>query len=281
MRNNEVRALTTKKRLAYFLGCTARMLGVLISDRHYYVFHSEKNGKRRKCEVPDGPNGLLKKAHETVKNALREETMPDWVYSCRNKDYVKNARRHAREKIYMLNMDVSKFYPSCTRHYVLQLFADKNFYGLQPDIAEMLSKILTYKDHIPTGSPASSYLAFWSYYNCFEEIYRYSRAHGFDMSLYVDDMTFSSEKKPSKWFVKTISKILERYGLSVNLDKTKLSGPRDEKEVTGVRITPSGRMLPTKDLLMKYETEEKIPEEQRNPRRLAGLKASINRIPRQ
>lgn len=278
MKNKDILSLTTKKRLAHFLECHVRDLMILTSDKHYYEFTSNKNGKSRRCETPNGPNGSLRQAHEIMKNALREEVMPSWVYSCRGRDYVKNAEHHAHGNIYMVNMDVSKFYPSCKRQRVLQLFVDDNFYGLPPDIAELLSSILTFKDHIPTGSPVSSYLAFWSYYSCFEEVYRLSSAKGFEMTLYVDDMTFSSYKKPNRWFLETITNILNRYGLSVNLNKTRISKPSEDKEVTGVKLDPIGIMSPPEKLLRKFECERQIPEKERNPKRLSGLLASINRI---
>ena len=98
------------------------------------------------------------------------------------------------------------------------------------------------------------------------------------MTLYVDDMTFSSSKKPNQWYLDTITGILKRYGLSANMSKTKISYPHDDKEATGVKITPRGEMLPPDKLLTKLELEKSLPEETRNPKRLAGLQTSINRI---
>lgn len=282
MKNSEILALTSKKRLAHFLECDLRDLSLFASDTCYRVFEAKPKGKLRRCEVPDGPNGGLKRAHDLVKNALREEALPDWLYSCRGKDYVKNAACHACPNNYVINMDISKFYPSCTRHYVLQLFADKNFYGLPPDVAELLSKILTYQGHIPTGSSASSYLAFWSYYNCFKEIFRFATAKKYKVTLYVDDLTLSSPKNfPAKYrekCVRTIGNIMERYGLPVNEKKTRIAGPCQEKKVTGVKITPKGEMLPPDELMRKIDWENSIPKRERNPRRLVGLLAARDRI---
>jgi hypothetical protein len=139
--------------------------------------------------------------------------------------------------------------------------------------------MLCFKGHIPTGSPVSSYLAFFSHYNCFYEIHTLSRAHGEDMTLYVDDMTFSSKKKPSKWFILTVGKILSRYGLSCNIEKTTIYMPdENEKILTGVCVNSSGKMFPTSNQLQKIYEEMAIPEIERNPHRLRGMIAHKDRI---
>jgi hypothetical protein len=214
----------------------------------------------------------LKIAHDAVFNALAQEKMPDWVFSCKGRGHVMNAFYHSRPNIYMLTMDVTKFYPSCTQKAVYQLFVDKNNYGLPGDIAWRLSKILTYNDHIPTGSSVSSLLAFWAYFNCFDEIHRFSRAHSNKMSLYVDDIGFSSKKEPSGWFIGNISEILHKYGLSCNLDKTKIYKPNEDKINTGVTITSDGLLKPTEKILQKIKEEEKISPDKRKPGRLQSLR---------
>lgn len=245
MKNRILLGLSSKKKLAHFLQCSNRDLKELASDKYYKEHHDTRHGlKSRTYEVPFGK---LRKAHELIFNELRKEIPPFWFFSCKGKGYIANAAFHAKSNIYLLKMDISKFYPSCKRAYVFNVFKDKNYYALPGDIAGLIADILTYKGHIPTGSPVSGLLAFWSYYDCFNEIYLYSKTNNFEMSLYVDDITFSGEKHPTRLFRRKIRDILNRYGLQSNDKKLKIYKTFLPKLVTGVIIKPPGTLsIPNK-----------------------------------
>lgn len=277
MYNPTLLKLTSKKKLAYFLGCSKKDFVELGSDYYYYKFPIITGEKSRNCEVP---TGKLKTIHNLIHKELCKELTPSWFFSCKGKGYVANAICHAKPNIYLLKMDISSFYPSCKIDYVFKLFRDKEGYGLPGDIAGLLANILTYQGHIPTGSPVSGLLAFWSYFPCFNEIYKYSAAHNFTMSLYVDDITLSGPKQPSKLFINGIKNIINRYKLSTNDKKMKIYVPFKSKLVTGVIIKPTGaKEIPNKLRKKIIEEEAQIPTE-KNIQRLNGLKNAAFQINR-
>jgi len=268
MKNTLLLGLTSKKKLAFFLGCSTKDLYDLSSDRYYHLFPIKNGDKSRNCEVP---TGKLKLIHGLVHKELRKEQLPSWFFSCKGRGYVANANWHARPNIYLVKMDLSRFYPSCKINYIFKLFRDKEGYALPGDIAGLLAKILTYKGHIPTRSSVSGLLAFWSYHHCFNEIYKYSAAHNFKMSLYVDDITLSGLKPPSKVFIHTIENIIKKYKLSPNNEKLKLYVPFRSKLVTGVIIGPSGNKNIPNKLRKKIIDEQSKNLLEINSQRLAGL----------
>lgn len=264
--------LSSKKKLAHFLQCSTHDLNKLASDDYYHIIKIKSAKKSRICEVPCGP---LLEAHKLVFSDIRKKIVPSWLFSSKGKGYIANAKFHAgSDNIYLFKMDISKFYPSCSRSNIYNFFRDKNGYGLKGDIAGLLADILTYKGHVPTGSPVSGLLAFWSYYDCFNEIYLYSKAKNFKMSLYVDDITFSGKRRPSRLFVSRIINILNRYGLLLNNDKLKFYNPHCPKLVTGVIIKPSGNLSVPNKLRKKIIDVRKEIKKQN----LEGHKKSLNSL---
>jgi hypothetical protein len=246
MKNKTILNLTSKRRVAQFLKCAVGDLPLLQSDEHYNVF----TDKGRQIEEPIG---LKKRAHEAFFKELKTEETPDWLYSCKGKSYIMNAQAHSFVNAYVLKVDIRKFYRNCDKKHVFQFFKDRRYYALAGDIAGIISDILTFEGHIPTGSPASQLVAFWSYYDCFSEISRFAQANGVTFSLYVDDMVFSSENHIKENFLYTLSKILNRYMLELNEKKIKRYLPNENKLITGVIITPCGTLdVPNKQRKKVY-----------------------------
>jgi hypothetical protein len=235
MKNKTILNLTSKKRLAQFLKCAVGDLPLLQSDELYNIF----TDKGRQIEEPVG---LRKRVHEAFFKELKTEETPDWLYSCRGKGYIMNAQAHSLANTYALKVDIRKFYRNCDRKHVFQFFLDKKYYALEGDIAGIISDILTFEGHIPTGSPVSQLVAFWSYYDCFDEISRFATANGVIFSLYVDDMVFSCENYISANFECRVSKILDRYSLKPNEKKTKRYRKSEDKLITGVIVTQNGTL---------------------------------------
>ena len=61
-----------------------------------------------------------------------------------------------------------------------------------PDVAKILTDIVTYEKCIPTGCPTSQLIAYYAYEDMFAGIKKIADNHGCLFSLYVDAMTFSS-----------------------------------------------------------------------------------------
>lgn len=149
-----------------------------------------------------------------------------------------------------MTMDISSFYPSCVREYVYRLFRER--LECSPDVAQCLTDICTYQGGIPTGSPASQAVAYFAYAKMFEEIEDLARTYGCTFTLYVDDMTFSSQDNFSwKKLAYEVDGVLHKYGHRAKGSKTKYRLPGDFKIVTGVCLAPDGALVAPNKLRSK------------------------------
>lgn len=82
-----------------------------------------------------------------------------------------------------------------------------------PDVAKILTDIVTYNGGIPTGCPTSQLIAFYAYEDMFKQIQQCAESYGCIFTLYVDDMTFSNiEPFQHNKLSREIDVILRRYG---------------------------------------------------------------------
>lgn len=205
----------------------------------YRVFPVPKNsGGVRSIEAP---NEKLKGWQRRIWDLLARVEKPEWVISaCRGKCHLDNAKRH-QQNSFVLTIDISGFYSACEREYVYQFFYSK--LCCSPDVAAILTDICTFEGGIPTGSPASQIVAYYAYEEMFQSIEALAESFGCTFSLYVDDMTFSSPADFSwRKLCNEVRLVLRRYGHRIKESKTHYYPGRKNKVITGVNLTPDGRL---------------------------------------
>jgi len=79
-------------------------------------------------------------------------------------------------RIACIKLDIRKFFPSSSSHYVQRFFEEVLEYP--PDVASRARRLLTYDGHLPTGGNASTILSFWAYKPLFDEIDALAKAQG-------------------------------------------------------------------------------------------------------
>jgi len=150
-----------------------------------------------------------------------------------------NALMHC-ENQYMVNIDISKFFQSTRREFVFRCFRDE--FQQTKDVASLLADLVTYNGRIPTGTSTSQIIAFWAYKKTFDRINNLCVKQDIRMSVWVDDITFTSSKPFPKSWVSNMSKIFSKVSLTLKASKTKKYGSRDHKIVTGSAIDPIGQL---------------------------------------
>jgi hypothetical protein len=109
--------------------------------------------------------------------------------------------------------------------------------GFYPDVARLITRLCTKEGAIPQGCPTSSFLASLVVYHSCDDLFEKYQLEGLKVSIYVDDITFSS---PSDFKPKTngILEELRNRGLKINFDKTHYctKNPR----VTGIQVKNNG-----------------------------------------
>lgn len=226
----------TRKRLEYLLRLDPGGLKMIDGIIGYHKFEIDKKHSDEKREIT-APDKTLKAIQRRILYLLQRVIRPEWLISGeKQKCYIDNGKAHLNGK-YVLTIDIKKFYDNCTREPVYQFFVQK--LKTSPDVAEILTNIITYNGGIPTGCPTSQIMAFYAYSDMFSEIFDLAKQHGCKFTLYVDDMTFSS-KEPfsSHQLSQMIDRVLRKYGHKPKYPKVKYYGPSDYKPITGTVVTP-------------------------------------------
>ena len=216
-------------------------LNKLCSVENYNIYHT--GPKRRLVEAP---NKRLKLIQKRFNNYLQKIETPKFVFAGRKKtNNILNAKVHI-DCNDMICTDIKKFFPNTNIKYVKQFLI--KYLKMTEGIADILSKILTVNNHLPTGAPSSVLLTYWSYKDAFDTIHDYAENIGIKMTIYVDDMTFSSKSKISRTLIPFVDK--NELELLQNGDELTVS-IKNEK-----RIFSLPQKLQSKEIIKaKYENE--------------------------
>ena len=269
--------LGSKTRLCRLLGLTRQELKSMGSREDYRVWDKREGRSSRTIEEPIGK---LRKVHSDIQRMLSQLEVPEWVFSgIRGRSYVGNARFHSGHT-HVLSSDIEHFYRSTRREYVFRFFR----YRLcqSDDVAWAMTDLVTFDGHLPTGSPSSQLLAFWSYEPVFQQLQVLALSEGADFSLYVDDITMSSDSPLSPALVRSVRGALAEYDLRLKACKTRARGSHRWKLVTGAALTPDGVVrIPNKrrqDIRRGLEALRAGDCTTADLRRLQGLLCSARQI---
>lgn len=82
---------------------------------------------------------------------------------------------------------------------------------MHPDVAGLLTELLTYDDRVFYGAPSTPVLAVLTHQELFDEINRACLEHGTEMSLWVDNFIISGDEVPGA-LLNEIRKIIAQHG---------------------------------------------------------------------
>lgn len=208
---------------------------LLIAPENYIRFTTD-NGREIQWPKP-----ILRRAHKRAATLLARIETPEFLHSAiKGRSYVTNAATHSAAYA-TVKIDVRKFFQSVRAAAVFHFFKDRML--CEPDVAAILTKLLTVDGHLPTGSSASPILSYLAYADMFGEIDALAKARRCTMTCYVDDMAFSGPGV-TRGLIYEVRRIMRRYRLWAH--KTKLFRPGQPRVITGIAITNKGRALPNK-----------------------------------
>lgn len=260
--------------------------------------------KSRKHRLIEKPSEQLKAIQSKIKGLLYAIQVPDNVFpGIKGRSYSQNAQWHKGTK-YVYKIDLTAFFPSITREKVYSFF--KEDLKTSPDIAEFLtnittvdidmanmqnaeqvneflsSKNITTRNHLISGAPTSQILSYMVNHKMFEEIQSLAYQNNVVMTIYVDDVTFSSENHISNKFKYKVHSIIKKYGYQISAQKVRLYSKCYPKLVTGAIIDKNG-CLTVKNSL-RYKIISALNELKENPnnktarRKLRGLVIAARQI---
>ena len=261
----------------------------------------DKKGKPRIIEKPDDS---LKAIQSRLKNILYTIQVPDNVFSgVKGKSYAQNALWHKGNKN-VYKIDLTAFFPTIKRETVYSFF--RNELQTAPDIAEFLTNIttvdidktrpqeidkinsfldskgVTIRNHLISGSPTSQILSYMVNHKMFDELQSICDKNAIIMTVYVDDVTFSSKNNLSVKFKNTIKSIIIKYGYQLSANKEVSYSKHYPKTITGAIVNKTGNIA-VKSSMQKHVIDEfnKLKENPNNVdyrRRLRGLVTAARQV---
>ena len=199
-------AVCSKTKLAKILGLPSRRaLDSLVKagdDENYVEF--DKDERHIECPV-----GQMADCHKRLATLLKRISLPDYVHSQKGRSYVSNAKAHAGTAP-IAKTDITQYFPTTNFSHVHRLFAED--LKCAPDIAWQLTKLCTFRGHIPTGSRISNPLAFHANRPLFDAIFKYAQGRGCTlMTLLQDDIVLSGQAASSQMLNQTLM-MIRRWG---------------------------------------------------------------------
>lgn len=271
----------------------------------------------KKPRLIEPPKEELKNIQRLIKGMLNKIEVPNNIFSgIKNRSYINNAFYHTEysyiDSTYhtknkpktIFKIDFHSFFPTIRREYVYKFFL--NDLNCAPDIADILTNFTTIdikksntnnidaiytflknKDinctnHLISGAPTSQIMSYLVNYKMFNEMQKVSDKNNIKMSVYVDDITFSSENNISNKFIKKIFSIVKKYNYSISKSKVKKYTKSYPKLITGVIIDSNGKPKIKNSLRLKiineYKHLQSNPHDDNSRNRLNGLLVAARQI---
>lgn len=297
-RNCPLFGIKSKKLLKFILHIENEKLFKQSYVASLIVPYIDRNGKPRLIEKPLSEIKIIQKR---IKTLLGKIDIPNNVFSgIKGRSYVDNAKMHLgtnRRNIYKI--DFTAFFPSISRERVYKFFY--NNLNCSQDIAEILTNFTTIDlkrlklekadeiydflnhkgvkcfNHLISGSPTSQILSYLVNYDMFRELQNLSNKNGVIMTIYVDDIVFSSEHKISCNFRKSVKSIIKKYCYRISKGKEKLYSKTYPKLVTGVIIDSTGKTTKKNSTRFKISREfNNLKNNQKNEHIKQKLRGLIN-----
>lgn len=269
--------LRSKRRLAEILRIDLISLKRLAHSERLYT-EKEVIGKNGKPRLTERPSHELKQVQARISELLSRIEIPDFLFCpARGRSYITNASLHANNAV-VRKLDIKEYFQRTSSKRVYWFF--HSYMECAEDLAGILAAILTYKGHLPTGSPSSPILSYYAHIDMWEMVYTLAREAGCTLTVYMDDVTLSGVKVPDN-LVWEIKKQIHRCGLHYHKEKFYAG---QVSEVTGVIIRNGSLKLPNRQHKKIYELGQQlargVESEQQNTllNRLQGYEAQADQI---
>lgn len=228
--------INSSKHLCEQLSITEQALFFLTfkKDNCYCVKEIPKNdGTKRILHVP---NLYLKVIQRWILNEILEKinvSKQAMAFVPKKNGLKDNALQH-KEKLFILEMDITNFFGSINKRQVYKLFSS---IGYNNKVANLLAELCTYNDELPQGAITSPYLANLICFHMDSRINGYCSRRDIVYTRYADDLAFSSDNRTIlNKTEKFIKYVVEDEGFLINNKKTRYLSNDVKKTVTGITI---------------------------------------------
>lgn len=205
-----------------------------LADSYRFV-EAKVKGKIRQFTVAEDP--LVQDAQRRISHVLNQ--LVGWLHpSCcayvPGRGAVDAARPHVGHS-WAQRLDIREFFASTTISRVRDTLAEL---GATGEVADVLSKIMTYQGCLPTGTRTSPMMSNLVLARFDFEIAAWAQANGLTYSRYADDLVFSGEERFDA--APRVAEMLRPLGYELNVAKTRLKRKGQPFRVAGLTIDEGG-----------------------------------------
>lgn len=144
------------------------------------------------------------------------------------------------------------------------------------------SKGIKTRNHLISGSPTSQILSYMVNHKMFDEMQHLCDKNGITMTIYVDDVTFSSDNIISNQIKTKIKLIVKKYGYQLSDHKEVSYSKFYPKLITGAIVNKEGnvsvRNSMSKNIIEELAKLKENPDDISVRRRLRGLVTAAQQV---
>jgi len=254
----KLRETKSLSELAVLLGFKPKAVSYIlykIPEKNKYIEFeiSKKNGGKRLIKAP---TEKLKKLQRRLAdllnecfNQIRKESGKKSLSHgfIEKHSIVSNAKNH-KNKRYVFNVDIQDFFPTINFGRVRGFFIKNSHFSLDPKVATVIAQIACHNNELPQGSPCSPIISNLIGHLLDIRMANLAKRAKCTYSRYVDDLTFSTNKKDfpdsiaimqydNNWVAGSrLVKEIEKVGFSLNTKKTSMQFKNSRQMATGLIV---------------------------------------------
>jgi len=228
------RPLVSVRCLGHILDCSPVVLRKVANDADaYYRSFEISKGKQKKPRQIDCPGGALEEIQARIKTRLLATiSWPEGTNGgVKGRSLTTNARPHVRQPE-VVNVDIRNFFGTVTAKAVARAWREN--FGCGKDVTWLLTRLTTFKGHLPQGARTSTALANLALLPVEQELATYARERGLRFSVFVDDITVSGVAAHE--MIDLIARKLGARGFALSRRKTAVMKCGGRQVVTGVVV---------------------------------------------
>ncbi|MEZ4885613.1 MAG: reverse transcriptase family protein [Chitinophagales bacterium] len=242
-RSEIIQGLRTMSQLEVLLGVEAHQLQLMAGQPEYRVFTiPKKDGSERWIEDPAPPlkavqrtlNVFLQAVYYYAKTPAAYGFMVNQKHDPAPRNIITNAERHLGHDC-LLNVDMKDFFHHVKIADVYRVF-DQPPFRCEDAVVELMAQLCTHQGRLPMGAPTSPVLSNFATVALDGELWQFALRHRLTYTRYADDMSFSGNVPIVEQHRREIDDIVRSHGFMLNENKLKQFGPKDVKEVTGLKL---------------------------------------------
>lgn len=207
---------------------------------NYYrpISRFKKGGGERTVYSPQEP---LKTILKRIKTSIFDKVCyPDYLHgSIKGCSPETNAEIHAGATRIIV-ADIADFFPSVKSQDIYRIC--RYFLNFSEEVSILLTKLMTYQDLLPQGSPVSSSIANLAL--CWDgeesKLVESLREKDLHYTRYMDDIAISYTKRLQREeetaVIKKVHAFVSNKGFRLNYGKTKVLNPVKAKAITGLKV---------------------------------------------